>query len=328
VIVISGALVLVALVLLVIGLVSTALSFVYASIAVSVVSFAFLLVGILQRRGEQLPDTEPGTASPRVPAPAAVTGGDGLTAIIPAGRGSRGTADATETADTADTAETAETADTAEAPETVEATESSRPEDGTRETAEAAEVAKVPEDGAQDAPGRVLVVAGRPRYHAASCRYLTGKDADEVEAAAARAEGFTACGVCKPDETSAAPETAAAPRTRKTTAKAAPATRSTATRSAASRSTAAVSAPPAKTARKAPAKSTAATGSAGTAGAAGAAGTAATSPRRAGGVVVIPDRGKFHRAACRYVRDVPGAQELTKAQATRQGYDACGVCKP
>jgi hypothetical protein len=44
--------------------------------------------------------------------------------------------------------------------------------------------------------------------------------------------------------------------------------------------------------------------------------------------VVIPDRGKFHRAACRYVRDVPGAQELTKAQATRQGYDACGVCKP
>jgi hypothetical protein len=319
VIVISGALVLVALVLLVIGLVSTALSFVYASIAVSVVSFAFLLVGILQRRGEQLPDTEPGTASPRVPAPAAVTGGDGLTAIIPAGRGSRGTADATETADTAETVETTE------APGTVEATESSRPEDGTRETAEAAEVAKVPEDGAQDAPGRVLVVAGRPRYHAASCRYLTGKDADEVEATAARAEGFTACGVCKPDETSAAPETAAAPRTRKTTAKAAPATRSTATRSAASRSTAAVSAPPAKTARKAPAKSTAATGSAGTAGAAG---TAATSPRRAAGVVVIPDRGKFHRAACRYVRDVPGAQELTKAQATRQGYDACGVCKP
>ena len=59
-IVISGALVLVALVLLIIGLVSTSLGFVYASIAVSVVSFVFLLVGILQRRGEQVP--EPATA--------------------------------------------------------------------------------------------------------------------------------------------------------------------------------------------------------------------------------------------------------------------------
>jgi hypothetical protein len=318
VIVISGALVLVALVLLVIGLVSTALSFVYASIAVSVVSFAFLLVGILQRRGEQLPDTEPGTASPRAPAPAAVTDGEELTAIIPAGRGGRGTADATDTPDTTEPAEPAEPTETVEATEAGEVTGASRPEG---ETAETAEVAEVPEDEAQDAPGRVLVVAGRPRYHAASCRYLTGKDADEVEAAAARAEGFTACGVCKPDETSpaAAPEPAAAPRTRKATAKAtakaAPATRSTATRSTATRSTAAVSAPPAKTAPKAPAKTTAATG-------------AAASPRRAGSVVVIPDRGRFHRAACRYVRDVPGAQELTKAQATRQGYDACGVCKP
>ncbi|MCW2614354.1 MAG: hypothetical protein JWN08_1348, partial [Frankiales bacterium] len=49
---------------------------------------------------------------------------------------------------------------------------------------------------------------------------------------------------------------------------------------------------------------------------------------RAGSVVVIPDRGRFHRAECRYVRGVEGAEVLSKAAATRQGYDACGVCKP
>lgn len=52
-IVISGALVLVALVLLVLGLTMTDLSFVYGSIAVSLISFVFLVIGILQRRGEQ-----------------------------------------------------------------------------------------------------------------------------------------------------------------------------------------------------------------------------------------------------------------------------------
>jgi hypothetical protein len=80
VIVISGALVLVALVLLVIGLVSSELAFVYASIAVSVVSFAFLIVGIMQRRGEQLPE---GAEAP-TPELAPSTDSEGVTAIIPA----------------------------------------------------------------------------------------------------------------------------------------------------------------------------------------------------------------------------------------------------
>ena len=45
-------------------------------------------------------------------------------------------------------------------------------------------------------------------------------------------------------------------------------------------------------------------------------------------MVVIPDRGKYHRPDCRYVRDNPDAHELTKSGARRQGYAACGVCKP
>ena len=50
------------------------------------------------------------------------------------------------------------------------------------------------------AGGSVLVVEGRPRYHVAGCRYLTGKDVAEVPVDKARSDGFTACGVCKPDE--------------------------------------------------------------------------------------------------------------------------------
>jgi hypothetical protein len=43
-------------------------------------------------------------------------------------------------------------------------------------------------------------------------------------------------------------------------------------------------------------------------------------------VVVIPDRDKFHKETCRYARS-PAAMTLSKAQARRQGYKQCGVCK-
>jgi hypothetical protein len=45
-------------------------------------------------------------------------------------------------------------------------------------------------------------------------------------------------------------------------------------------------------------------------------------------VVVVPDRERFHRPECRFVRGVAGATTLPKASAARQGYAACGVCKP
>jgi len=138
VIVISGALVLVALVLLVIGLIGPSLGFVYASIAASLAAFAFLVVGILQRRKEE-----------------------------PALEGAPGSA--------------AEIAAAIRTPETAPV------------SAEELVAAGGP-------TGDVLVVEGRPRYHVAGCRYLTGKDAKTVSAATARAEGYSACGVCKPDE--------------------------------------------------------------------------------------------------------------------------------
>jgi hypothetical protein len=324
VIVISGALVLVALILLVIGLISTSLSFVYASIAVSVVSFVFLLVGILQRRGEQLP--EGAAAEPARATPAADV--DGVTAIIPAG--SRAATDPPAAAETT---------------------------------------------GAVS--GSVLVVAGRPRYHVAGCRYLTGKDADEVDVEAARDEGFTACGVCKPDAALAAepaaadavdvpaqraepaaaeqpaasdepdPVAAARKTTRATPTTSPGRTPATSASKAASTSTAkaggrsaaksapaksAAKAAPAKSAKAAPAKSAAKAPAKGASKAAAAAAAstpaAASAAQKPGSVVVIPDRGKFHKPDCRFVRDATDAQELSRAQASRQGYDACGVCKP
>jgi hypothetical protein len=332
VIVISGALVLVALVLLIIGLVSTALPFVYASIAVSIVAGVFLGVGVRQRRGEPL--AEPGAGGAPVPAPATVTDREGLTAILPASgtetamaTAPRRTADSTEPAEV----ETTETTETTEAAEDTEATELVGPGASVDEDP-ATEVEPVTGYDAAPATSRVLVMAGRPRYHAAGCRYLTGKDADEAEVAAARAEGFTACGVCKPDEGAAVavPEPAA-PRTRTSTTRSTGGRSTTPPAKTAAAKTAAAKTAAAKTAaaKTAPAKTAPAkTAPAKTAAKAAPAAATSSPARRPGSVVVIPDRGKFHRAVCRYVRDVPGAQELTKAQATRQGFEACGVCKP
>jgi hypothetical protein len=156
VIVISGALVVVALVLLVIGLVIAGLGWVYASIGVSLASFVFLVIGILQRRKE-------GPAAEGAPAQA----GSG-----PLAAGVGAVARALSKDD--------------------DATVTTLPGAYTPPPAPTAEVATA-------TGGQVLVVAGRPRYHVEGCRYLTGKDAESVDVAEARAQGFTACGVCKPD---------------------------------------------------------------------------------------------------------------------------------
>jgi hypothetical protein len=205
-------------------------------------------------------------------------------------------------------------------------------------------------DGAADAP-TVLVVPGRPRYHVEGCRYLVGKEAEERSVAEARNEGYTACGICRPDENlhvaaaQAVPELSlvgagsdngdepeevepgaaepAAPVVRptatktvkKTTAKTSAKTtakKATAKKTAATTTKAA---PAKKTATKAaPAKTTSAAKK-----------STATSTAT---VVVIPDRDKFHTASCRFVKGVRGTAKLPRAEARQQGYQACGVCKP
>jgi hypothetical protein len=201
------------------------------------------------------------------------------------------------------------------------------------------------------AEGSVLVVAGRPRYHVEGCRYLTGKEADTVSVSEARAEGFTACGVCKPDDSLAA--AAATPvevvpagadvatvedlavaeePAPSAPAKAARVTKAAAPVSMAKKPAAKAEKAPAKATKAAAAKAAPATKAPAKAPAKAAAKAAAPAKKapaaKRPGVIVIPDRDKYHTADCRYVRGAEGAEELSKATATRQGYVACGVCKP
>jgi hypothetical protein len=295
VIVISGALVLVALVLLVLGLTMTDLSFVYGSIAVSLISFVFLVIGILQRRGEQPaiatsagPDVveDDGAPATAVPASAAAkTGGAGPVPVVE----------------------------------------------------------HVPGDDVAHVGGAtVLVVPGRPRYHVDGCRYLAGKDVEEVDVESARAQ-YSASGVCKPDAALAASAEPAdddayevtdavddevvdtgVPGAEDVDEEPVPApVRRTASRSGST----AVAAEPRP--RKAPARKAAPrTRAVAAEPAAATEPAAAAAPARRGKVVVIPERGRFHTADCRFVRDALGTEELTRTQAARQGYQACGVCKP
>jgi hypothetical protein len=242
-IVISGALAVVAFVLLIAGLVSDGLGLVYASIAVSLVSAIFLGVGAFQRRGEDV--------APRAAEPAPTSG-------------------------------------FAAEPVRVGAFADDEP-------AEESTVRIAAANGAASS-GTVYVVPGRPRYHVEDCRYLTGKDGEPRSLAEARNEGYTACGICRPDENvgAAVPELAfvgggsddddlddvtddfadakpAAPRrtakragtgrttaAKKTTAKKAAAKKTTAKKTTARKTAAKKTATKKTTARRTPAKKTAA----------------------------------------------------------------------
>lgn len=296
-IVISGALVLVALVLLVLGLTMTDLQFVYGSIAVSLVSFVFLVIGILQRRGEQ-PAAATAELSDDAAGPVAVAAGAPETAAVPAAAAAK--------------------------------------------TGSPGPVPVVEDELGEGEPGggTVLVVPGRPRYHVEGCRYLTGKDAEQIDVLDARDDGFTPCGVCKPDsalEARAAEELdegqvdegefaesqfdeEPADEIAEPEPVAARSGRGAATRTRGG-ATAALAAPAAP-ARKA------ATKRAPSPRVGSAAVPEAASPRRPAKVVVIPERGRFHTPQCRFVREALGTEELTRAQATRQGYQPCGVCRP
>lgn len=205
-IVISGALVLVALVLLVLGI-TTGLAFIYASIAVSLLALAFLVIGVRQRRGEPLPVAVPAGAHPGAqPVESPVDG--------PVGAGEHGGED-----DGEDDGEGVRVVPPAAAaddragygpagPQPVHEERRVDPDAGAAAPVHGAATVlrdepPVEDDDVEDeqleGAGTVLVVAGRPRYHLPGCRYLTGRTVEEVDVLDARDEGFTPCGVCKPD---------------------------------------------------------------------------------------------------------------------------------
>lgn len=348
-IVISGALVLVALVLLVLGLTLQDLTFVYGSIGVSLVSFVFLVIGILQRRGEELPAAGLGTPAVVEDTPGAAGRTPTPALVMPA----------------------------------------ARQEDGRgRSPAALGQEQGGPEPRSGGPAGPVvLVVPGRPRFHVAGCRYLSGRPVEQVDLEQARAR-YTACGVCRPEEnlpapgqsgsgpgaevidsgvpgaehadgeleagleagpvspparpragvraartkaTAAAPPVVAASGTRRTRAAAVEPARAADTgtppRPAGAAGPARGRVGSTRAATAAPATAAPATAAPATV-SAGPAAAPDRTPARRGRVVVIPERGRYHTAQCRFVRDALGTEELTRAQAHKQGYQACGVCKP
>ena len=173
-IVISGALVLVAAVLLVLGIVSS-ITLVYAAIGLSLVSAVFLLVGVFQRPVPAAERVASDEDAPTRAAPVRVT--------------------------------------KPKQPESVEPVEP-EPEpvvaEHVDEFAEVDTAADYPleaanadfEQRAEATGADVLVISGRPRYHVGGCEYVEGHDESEpLVIVEARELGFTPCGVCRPNET-------------------------------------------------------------------------------------------------------------------------------
>ncbi len=253
-IVISGVLVVLALVLLIAGVLADNLTLIYLSIATSAVSFLSLVFGVRQSKDEPLPGaTSPaqssagagagagagdggsrstssvallerleGPAAPERSAPtAAPTLGD-TAAVAPASGGSRRVDQPAAQPDAAqpvhagagydhdDGHEARHEADdapaVAAAPVEHEAPlDAALPAGAADDTAEEYEYDDDYEAYEEEASeGVVLVINGRPRYHVEGCRFVAGKDAEAIAVEDAREEGFTACGVCRPDEALAA----------------------------------------------------------------------------------------------------------------------------
>lgn len=164
-IILSGVLVVLAIVLLVTGIVTgntgheiaglDGLKLIYVSIGISIVSALFLAVGVFMRWKELF-----GTAASQAPAKS--------------------------------TASTRRTARSAKTKARVGASEE------TQVMLTSPTVTDVPGETT------VWVVPGRKRYHLDTCRQLAGRDKEELTYVEAREEGFTACTACLPDTALAA----------------------------------------------------------------------------------------------------------------------------
>ncbi len=326
-IVVSGALVLVALVLLLIGLATPGLGYVYASIAVSAVAFGTLLLGFLQGRAAlRQEETTPGSLFGLDPAPdeepydaqdvdgtaerdgavalAGTAGGAGAPGeLTPARHGDGGGAEDRVGAGS-DAAATRPGPDghgaVPPAPPVGERPDG-EPPDGPLPPGAPVDVEPPiePDEALLDDVAEldtavaavVVVVPGRPRYHLAGCRYLSGRASEECSPVDARERGFTPCGVCRPDARLVAEYEHRVLR-------------------AGSLRASPPAEPEAEPEADRPAKR-----------------RRGPAPYR-GPVVVLSDRGRFHRPDCRYVREAEGTQQLTRTQALRLDYTPCGVCRP
>ncbi|MEU1733874.1 hypothetical protein [Streptosporangium sp. NPDC020145] len=169
-ILISAGLVLTAIVLLIAGFVMSQPFLVMWSIAVSVLSAVFLVIGALLRRHELFPAGGRGGAAPPPPPRGSVPPGPPVP-NQPVMRTPPPTV-----------------------PHGVRQTVPVAPQQGPGRTA-AARRGHLGDDAI------VLVIPGRKRYHVAGCRQLAGRDHEELTHEEAREEGFTPCTTCLPEFT-------------------------------------------------------------------------------------------------------------------------------
>lgn len=200
---VSAALVGVAIVLLLLGMVMAKLTLVYLAIGVSVVSMILLALGVfLQRKllwgkeGGRAADEasrEPGEEPEPVAAASTARSGSATTAASPAVTGSAATSNrATASA----TRPLSPASSTAGEPAARYAPDRSSP----------------PDHQDEPAPGELVhVVPGRRRYHRAGCASLTGRVSEELTIDEAREEGFSACTACFPAELATDADEAAEP---------------------------------------------------------------------------------------------------------------------
>ncbi|GAA0851930.1 hypothetical protein ACFQVD_16890 [Streptosporangium amethystogenes subsp. fukuiense] len=177
-ILISAGLVLTAIVLLIVGIVLAKPFLVMWSIAVSVLSAVFLVIGALLRRHELFPGGQAGAAQPlpekgpmpagSVPVPHGVPSHPPVPPHMMAQHGMRQQMPVAPT----------------------------QPRRGPVAGPATATAAR---RGALDAEAIVLVIPGRKRYHVAGCRQLAGRDHEELTHEEAREEGFTPCTSCLPE---------------------------------------------------------------------------------------------------------------------------------
>ncbi|MFD8525928.1 hypothetical protein ACFV0L_00825 [Streptosporangium canum] len=176
-ILISAGLVVTAIVLLIAGFVLAKPFLVMWSIAVSVLSAVFLVIGALLRRHELFPGGRAGEAPlpPRGPAPAGPMPAPHMRPDqrVPSAPHPR-------------------------APHGMPPAATAAPQPRPRPVAGPAPAAR---QGLLDAEAIVLVIPGRKRYHVAGCRQLVGRDHEELTHEEAREEGFTPCTTCLPEFT-------------------------------------------------------------------------------------------------------------------------------
>ena len=301
-IVLSTVLVLVALALLVVGSVLGQGALVYASIVAAVASGVLLVLGLVLRRRDEVDDgtgldalgRDDETAPPAQPG--APGGPESPYAVAPH--------------------------DDDVVPSPLRDDPQPRGAGGTDQDDDGDGAGGAPVD--EDTEGYVLVVPGRPRYHADGCRHVAGREVVEVPVEAARDDGYRGCQVCRPDELLAAAARGAGPEEDPDPGPG-PAPDGTEPSSALPGELPAGSDP-------SPVEDVVERPRARRAGSRRLSGDDGEVPDRpldrSARVLALRARGRYHRPGCRYVRDNPAVEDLAKATARRQGLEPCGVCRP